>query len=884
MEGDRPTVILLGEVNILTLSLVENLLSNFCRVKIFAQEKEKWESSLAHISQQNYLSTQSFEDLNKETSADYIIVDNLLLNLDLGEIKKAQEFSLKTSAKTIFLLPYSTNSDNDRMRLSTLREFLTNQAFGFGIIYVGDVFGPRMTLNEGPIGSFLKDLLASKPIRLSKDDFLLYPTPASALSKEIVRGLFSFGPYGAETSFLSAAVSVSDFIGILSRFYPKLNYSNSSGFSERRNIELSNRTTLKVNLEKSLKDTFDWFFQNKTATDIVTVKERPQFKEIKVREEKTFNFPRRKLALILSTIALVLVFPYFLLTAGGVLFGVSLNQLQKANLSISQKLLLATSVSSSISGVAFETFSKIPLLDDFFSSGVYLSGLINRGAASGLRVIDLGAKSKDLLSKMLGDEVYDPSVISQSMALDLDALFRDTSFLQGEANNIRPPLAGLFKGFLTEVKLNEARDKILQAKTLIGSLPTVLGKDGPKTYLVLFQNNMELRPTGGFIGSYALATFDAGRLIDIAVSDVYSADGQLKGHVEPPAPIRDYLGEAGWYLRDSNWDPDFPTSAQRAEWFLEKEIDKRVDGVIAVDINLVKGLLEIFGPIHLPDFDQTIDSKNVYEKVQYEVESDFFPGSRKKSNFLTSLTRELMARISQASSEEHVPIAKAILQNLEERHIQIFIHDTSFQKAISNLGLDGSVAIPTCVGNCLADFVGVIDANLGVNKANYFLTRNQSFNVTFSGGIVRRDFAITFENKANPQLGLKARYKGYIRVAIPIGTNMDKIKVDGESFGFDVEDIHGRREVGKKIEIAPGTKKVLSFTWESPMTFGFDKQGEYRLYIRKQAGTDGDDLNVRLNLPPGKKFSLVPKFSLTQEGTYLYNTQIAKDQFIEVTW
>src|SRR3972149_9093224 len=113
MEGFRPTVALWGEVNILTLSLVENLLSNFCKVKIICYEKEKWESSLAHISQQNYLSTQSFEDLNKETSADYIIVDNFLLNFDLGEIKKAQEFSFKTSAKTIFLLPSSTNSDND---------------------------------------------------------------------------------------------------------------------------------------------------------------------------------------------------------------------------------------------------------------------------------------------------------------------------------------------------------------------------------------------------------------------------------------------------------------------------------------------------------------------------------------------------------------------------------------------------------------------------------------------------------------------------------------------------------------------------------------------------------------------------------------------------
>ena len=68
---------------------------------------------------------------------------------------------------------------------------------------------------------------------------------------------------------------------------------------------------------------------------------------------------------------------------------------------------------------------------------------------------------------------------------------------------------------------------------------------------------MELRPTGGFIGSYAIMTFDKGRLAEIVVNDVYTADGQLKGHVDPPEPIRKYLGEGGWFLRDSNWDPDF---------------------------------------------------------------------------------------------------------------------------------------------------------------------------------------------------------------------------------------------------------------------------------------------------------------------------------------
>ena len=65
---------------------------------------------------------------------------------------------------------------------------------------------------------------------------------------------------------------------------------------------------------------------------------------------------------------------------------------------------------------------------------------------------------------------------------------------------------------------------------------------------------------------------------------MYALDGQLKGHVDPPAPMRDLLGQEHWYLRDSNWDPDFKESAARAAWFYEKEGGVPVDGVIAINV------------------------------------------------------------------------------------------------------------------------------------------------------------------------------------------------------------------------------------------------------------------------------------------------------------
>ena len=111
-------------------------------------------------------------------------------------------------------------------------------------------------------------------------------------------------------------------------------------------------------------------------------------------------------------------------------------------------------------------------------------------------------------------------------------------------------------------------------------LPVLFGFDNKKTYLVLFQNNMELRPGGGFIGSYGILNLDKGKVESFNLHDVYDADGQLKGHIEPPFAIRRYIPLVHLYLRDSNFDVDFSNSASASAYMLNQEKGQIVDGVI----------------------------------------------------------------------------------------------------------------------------------------------------------------------------------------------------------------------------------------------------------------------------------------------------------------
>ena len=139
----------------------------------------------------------------------------------------------------------------------------------------------------------------------------------------------------------------------------------------------------------------------------------------------------------------------------------------------------------------------------------------------------------EMVDIVLEGKAGDLEEIVQNARLELDLTWENLSLIEGILKK-RPV-----------VEMPKVREKIEIARDLLPILPQVLGVKEKKSYLFLLQNNMELRATGGFIGSYALAIFENGRLLDFQVEDVYTADGQLKGHVEPPEPIKKYLGEAG---------------------------------------------------------------------------------------------------------------------------------------------------------------------------------------------------------------------------------------------------------------------------------------------------------------------------------------------------
>ncbi len=438
-------------------------------------------------------------------------------------------------------------------------------------------------------------------------------------------------------------------------------------------------------------------------------------------------------------------------------------------------------------------------------------------------------------------------------------------------------------------KIDTARKSLVKTSQVLPYLPWIIGLDNQrKTFLVLLQNNMELRPTGGFIGSFAMLTFENGQLLDFQVQDVYSADGQLKGHVEPPTQIKEILGEANWYLRDSNWNPDFPKTAENTEWFLEKSLNRKVDGVIGFNLEAAKKIISAFGEIYLADFNEKISADNVFERAEFWSENESFPGSDQKSAFLGVMGEQLFENIKAAHPEEYGKIGQSFLEALEEKEVLIYTHNDELNNALQKLNWDGSIRNPKCtLENCFSDYLHLNEANLGVNKANYFLRRSIEQKISINNqGVINHQLKINYENTASSKNWPGGDYLAWLRVYLPIGTQIDNIyyynkqnpenkkRISRETIEEKVE--LGKQVIGFKVEVPIQERQTIEINFHQKALINEGNIG-YLLYWQKQSGYRNTPISLLIDFPNSwHPFQVNPAANVVS-GKLLFNQQLNKD-------
>lgn len=253
------------------------------------------------------------------------------------------------------------------------------------------------------------------------------------------------------------------------------------------------------------------------------------------------------------------------------------------------------------------------------------------------------------------------------------------------------------------------------------SLLAVLGAERDRQYLLLFENNYELRPTGGFIGSIGLVNVKRGVVENVAVDSVYDPDGQLLQAIAPPEPLRRIVDR--WFLRDANWFIDYRVSARTVADFLEKEKGPTVDGVIALTPEVIKSFLSITGPIELPAYGVTIDQENFVPLTQDEVTYAYDRTLNKPKQFLQDLAPVLMNRLMKAAREQPGVVLAAVNQALQAKQLLLYFRDEAVQQRVEAMGWAGALE------QRAPGFLSVNNANIGGHKSDQFMEQEIDYRV-----------------------------------------------------------------------------------------------------------------------------------------------------------
>jgi hypothetical protein len=401
--------------------------------------------------------------------------------------------------------------------------------------------------------------------------------------------------------------------------------------------------------------------------------------------------------------------------------------------------------------------------------------------------------------------------------------------------------------------------------------------------LVLLQNSAELRPGGGFIGSYALLTLEEGRMIDYDVNDVYTADGQLEGHVDPPEVIAQNIDVDGWYLRDSNWSPDFQLNGRNASWFFEKETGVVVDGVIGVTLEAAKNLLASIGEVHLPGFNETVSADNLFAKAESYSEKNFFPGSTQKQDFLGELFDQMLINLQQGNYQK-TQLAMSIIKSFREKEALLWFESEYLNTLATQQNWSGAIRqFNPATPDTIADYLYISEANVGVNKANYFLNRAIEKKVYFEDSVSFHELSIKYENVSKSHDWPSGDYKNYLRILIPEDYKVNKIYTVGSDSvqkeisleDVDFEKISNKQSVGFLVNVPINSRVTVKFEYSQSISFGDNIR--WVSYWQKQPGFGSTPVTLYLSFPDNFAPTQVePVATVTAEGV-VFNKNLNED-------
>lgn len=554
----------------------------------------------------------------------------------------------------------------------------------------------------------------------------------------------------------------------------------------------------------------------------------------------------------------------------------------------------ATTLSNSSVEITQSLSDLLELSEDLMQlSGVteeYLE-LVDQGLEPGVTFDDLSSDTKRTILERF-----------ESSADDLELLIERLKIVEAELQIVRRdsllgPVASMADSLYKDIVQSEEYLELMAITASV--LPQMAGVDGEKIHLLLFLNNNELRPGGGFIGSYGVLRLENGDIAQLETADVYTLDNAVQDELisVPPDALSRYNAAEKWFFRDSNWSPDFATSSLLAiERFVtqtallndqQREVvpsSARVDGVIALTPTYVSDLLRLLGDVTVSG--QTFTPENVADLLEYQVEVAYvyegLPPEQRKE-ILADLINEVKRRLFSLPLSELGTLIEITQKHLQNKQVAFYSSDQQIEEIFTRVGWGGRVLPET------ADVQMVVDANLASLKSDPVVKRTISYELgrSTTGDWVGRT---TIQYNHTGSFDWKTtRYRTYARLYTPAGTqlvdvrgsllNDSTLNPTGAEAHVDISEELGLTVFGTFTAIEPGESRQLIFEYLlSDQVVQSIENGSYDLTVLKQLGARDHALTLDLDFDKTVTHAN-PAEDSGQWGddTYILNTILDQD-------
>ncbi|MFA4937481.1 MAG: DUF4012 domain-containing protein [Patescibacteria group bacterium] len=559
------------------------------------------------------------------------------------------------------------------------------------------------------------------------------------------------------------------------------------------------------------------------------------------------------------------------------------------------------------SGDFFTATANFEQATKLVSQAQTLLNSINEGLAGLPAKLPVSASRIEAINNLLtvGQEISDSGIILSQTLRQLDGPVDSTDsiniaqkilLLQQGINQINPKIehaSTLLQSinqnyFPDDLKQSfmEFNNELSRVKLLfadISQLPNVLNKifpqNGSYNYALIFQNYSELRATGGFMGSLAIIEIVDGKIKQIAIpgGGPYDFQGQLKIKVKPPEPLR--LVNSLWQLQDANWFFDFPTSAKKILWFLDKSSDLELDGIIAINPDIVIELLKLTGPIDLSQYQKHITAENFIRETQEAVDIEYNRTSNRPKQFIADLAPLLIDKISKFDTINQLQVLDIFKKGLQQKSMQMFFTDAELEQQMVNQNWAGSVR------PVLDDYLAIVRINIGGGKSDLVMTEKvEHQTLVLPTGEVEGKVIFTRTHNGDPlDIFYKRRNLSWIKFYLPLGSKLisasgfsnvltsdyrvvpndavDDIDLNNieNVVGLDLDSSTVISEEFNKmvfsnwLAVEPGEQKTVEIKYSLPFTLenqtGSQDLRDYNIYFQKQSGAPPLEFKNSLILP-----------------------------------